>query len=304
MKRFWGHVALLFVAAAGLTTALFAAPAYASETIHATISQGCASGYVMTRATFTLTDVGASQQITVNTLSPHLLDHESYDLNSHTATYSLVLDAPLAAPPAQATVSNWSGSFSLTSRVCAAAKLPKITPSVSLCGMPVVLTIELTNNNPVWTMYTVGLTGRGSQTSQLSKGEDEEITFPSLTRGTDYTLTVNGSDGTRTSQVVKVALCQANPLPGAPVGNKSASPSSKPTLEPTPTASPTIAETPGITTPGNIGAPLLDGAGGTDQKSEFFTLRTTWIGAGLVVLAIIIFAVWWWYYKRRQSTHP
>lgn len=303
MKRFVSLVALTF-AMIGLT-AFLAAPAHA-DTAHAT-SKSCDSGQVMTGATFTLTDVESDQRITVNTLPGLLHPSPNYTPATRTATYSVSLNAPLESPPAVATVpTGWSGAFSLTNMQCVAAKPPGIAAEVTACGIaPVTLTVRITNNNPVWTVYKLTLSGRGTQNSTLSPGEREEITFPSLTRGDNYTLLVRGN-GREDSSAIKVDSCSGGTTPVVPAKKKTASPNSvpsptdEPTIDPLPSESPVPSKSPVLSAPENIG---MEDSAKTTDSSGFMDLWGFKAGCPLVIVGLLV-CLFIWRKVRHRSTTP
>lgn len=283
-------------------------PAYADKSISASLGQSCSSGQVMTGGTFTLTNVSASQQITVNTLQARTYAPSSPPTGG-TALYNITFNAPLGSPPAVATVpSNWSGSFSLTSAQCVAAKAPSINVYVSLCGTgPVVGAVVLKNNNPVWTKYTVSLAGQGSKTAELSAGETDQVDFQPLTRGVDYGLTVAGSDGTNNASTVSVPACPGTPpgpiptAPGStqPIRNLPQSPSASPEASAgaeqsaSPEPEPSSSEATFDAEP-TIGKPAADSDG-------FNPVRMIGI---ILVASVVLAAIVWWLYRRFNKPVP
>lgn len=281
---------------------LTAIPAYADKSIQATIGQNCGSGQVMTGGTFTLTQVNAGQQITVNTLQARTYAPSNF--GSGTATYNVTLNAPLASPPAVATVPNsWAGSFSLTNAQCTAAKAPSISTSVSLCNAgPTTATIRLSNNNPVWTKYTVTLTGQSAKSVELTAGETDQVDFQPLTPGTTYSLNVSGSDGTTTPGSVAVASCQGP----APV------PTTKGPGQPTKNLPQTPGSPPSATEVGLVSASPMASQSAVPADSEEFdnssydgdggmlTYPTFWFGLLCVMLVVIGAAVFLIIRRRNQ----
>ncbi len=286
-------LATVFIA---LLVGLWAPTAYADQSRNATL-RSCAAGQVMTSGTFSMTNVTRlTQQITVNTRKSSRSIDPPDGFAGGTATYDVTFDGVLQS--AQATVpSDWAGSFSLTNINCVASKAA-ITTTVSLCGMtPVVLSAFVTNNNPVMVRYTVKLTGFADKTALLDSNEREEVTFGPLTRGSSYTLTVVGEDGTNSPTPLTVNPCAAPPGPGPKPTTKA--PKGTPTLDPifveqSASVEPSISPT--------ESAPVDNPVGKANDHSRLLDNRFFWAGVVLVALPIIGLAGLFIYYWIKKTT--
>lgn len=246
---------VLLAATVGLLASLgiTAMPAFASQSVSATINRSCDDGQNMTSVQFKLTKVPEWQKITIRTNGGSLTrDHNSFESTAPTtgtARYDIALDSQLTGDPAIAYISDddWTGGFWMTGATCAPAEAAQLSGQGSPCGSEPQVSIRITNPNPVTVTYQVG--GQLSDRStEVGGGQSENLVFSPVERGRDYRMTAEGSDGTASSASVNVPACtESTPEPSEPSNPTTSPPEAVPTqdtpVEPGVPTSPTTAPT-------------------------------------------------------------
>lgn len=294
--RCTARFAVLSTAAAVLAIVGLATPAFADTTISATGSTNCSSGQLATAATFTLSGVANSQEISVQTALSTLVRSPSSVSSGNIATYDVTLDAKYQNATA-IVPSMWSGSFRLVSATCQTAHAAGVNAQGSLPGInPVSIAAHISNSNDIMVSYMVSVGGIGSKPVQVLAHETQEVDFAAAC-GKRYTITARDTDGYHTSGsgTTTTVACPQQPAPPATSHTQPASPrrtAGPASASPSPTASASATNDPSSSSASPSPYGTEAAAAGNAQGPRFALSASTMFilaGMGLTVAGAFAF---------------
>jgi hypothetical protein len=198
-------------AAVALVVSGVATPAYAAKTIMASGQPNCPSGQIATSVSLTLSNVGPSQQITVQT-TVRAITKSPDSMMSGTATYNVALDGRYQNATASV-FSTWNGTFTLAGATCKTAQAATVAVTSSQPGVPMTLIVTVSNPNDIMVTYQVSIPGHPAQTLNILAHHLQEVDFRPVDCGTTYRVSVVGDDGTNSSGTGTTVACPPAPTP-------------------------------------------------------------------------------------------